>query len=134
MCYNKNVLLCAKVIFLLGGTAMEAKKERPVGVIKVSADVIIRIAEAAASEVDGVESDGQKLAAVKIGSKLLGAVRVRVTDESAALKIDIVVKEGYNAVNAAEAVQNSVKSAVQNMTGLAVSRVDVRVAGIKFKD
>ncbi|MGN0649067.1 MAG: Asp23/Gls24 family envelope stress response protein [Oscillospiraceae bacterium] len=113
---------------------MEAKKERPVGVIKVSEDVIIKIAEAAAAEVDGVESDGQKLAAEKLGSKLLGAVRVKVSGESAAIRIDIVVREGFNAVNAAEAVQNSVKSAVQNMTGLAVSRVDVRVAGIKFKE
>lgn len=113
---------------------MEAKKERPVGVIKVSADVIIKIAEAAASEVDGVDSNGQRLAAEKLGSKLLGAVRVRVTDESAAISIDIVVKEGFNAVTTAEAVQNSVKSAVQNMTGLAVSKVDVRVVGIKFKE
>lgn len=42
--------------------------------------------------------------------------------------------EGFNAVNVAEAVQKSIKSAIQSMTNFTVTKVDVNVAGIKFKE
>lgn len=111
---------------------MDNKKKRAVGSIKVSTDVIIKIAETAACEIEGVVSDGSRLAVTGAKSKLLGAVRARLTGDTASIGIEIIVLEGYNAVNVAESVQRSVKSAIQGMTGFTVTKVDVDVVGIKF--
>ncbi|MBP1543444.1 MAG: Asp23/Gls24 family envelope stress response protein [Oscillospiraceae bacterium] len=112
---------------------METKNTRPVGSIKVSDSVILKIAEVAATEIDGVDAVGQQLAPASAKTKMFGAVRCRLNGESVSLALDIVVLDGFNAVNVAESVQKSVKSAVQSMTGFTVTRVDVNVAGIKFK-
>ena len=37
-------------------------------------------------------------------------------------------------MKAAESVQKSVKSAVQNMTGFTVTKVDIGIAGVSFKE
>ena len=110
-----------------------ANKNKPAGSIKVSADVILKIAETAACEIEGVACEGSHLAAVGTRARLMGAVGVHISGETASIKIEIVVLEGHNAVTAAESVQNSVKYAVQSMTGFTVTKVDVVVAGIRFK-
>lgn len=104
------------------------------GTIRVSEDVLIKIAETAACEIDGVAMVNNRLEPPSTLARLRGAVRVKVNGESAAIKFDISVVEGFNAVNVAESIQRSVKSAVQNMTGFTVTRVDVNVAGVKFLD
>lgn len=113
---------------------MEKVKKTTIGSIKVSENVIVKIARTAALEIDGVMLsmvDGDdKLA--KLTGKL--PVRAKISGETAAIKLDILIKEGYNAVKAAEDVQKSVKSAVQNMTGFTVTKVDVNIAGVCFKD
>lgn len=113
---------------------MEMKRGRAAGSIKISVDVMVKIAETAAAEIEGVALDGQKLATVGAKAGFLGAVRVHLSGETASLRIEIVVLEGYNAVTVSESVQNSVKSAIQNMTGYTVTRVDVVVAGIRLKE
>jgi uncharacterized alkaline shock family protein YloU len=114
---------------------MDGKKNHAAGSIKISTDVILKIAETAAAEIDGVALEGQRLA-TKGGamSKFMGgAVRAKLSDENAAIKLDISVLEGYNAVTVSENIQKNVKSAVQSMTGLTVTKVDVCVSGVKFK-
>lgn len=112
---------------------MEANNNRPIGSIKVSDSVILKIAEVAATEIEGVDSSGQTLAPANAKTKMFGAVKGKLSGESVALALDIVVLEGFNAVTVAENIQKSVKSAVQSMTGFTVTRVDVNIAGIKFK-
>ncbi len=111
---------------------METRKHRPVGSIKVSDSVILKIAEVAATEIDGVDSVGQKLVCSDTKPNMFGAVRAKLNGDSTELTMDIVVLEGYNAVSVAESVQKSVKSAVQSMTGFTVTRVDINVVGIKL--
>ena len=118
----------------MGGTIMEANSSKTVGSIKVSADVILKIAETAACEIEGVASEAGRLVCSSARSKLMGAVRVRLSGETAAVKLELVVLEGYNAVNVSEQVQKSVKAAVQGMTGFTVTKVDVDVAGVQFKE
>lgn len=113
---------------------MEAKNNQTVGTIKVSDSVILKIAEVAATEIDGVECNGQSLVPANKKAKMFGCVKVKLSGEAAALTIDIVVREGFNAVNVAESVQKNVKSALQSMTGFTVTRVDVNIAGIKFNE
>lgn len=111
---------------------MDNQKKRAVGSIKVSTDVIMKIAETAACEIDGVVSEGGRLAVLGAKSKFFGAVRAHLLGETASLKLEVIVLEGYNAVNVAESVQRSVKSAIQNMTGFTVTKVDVDIVGIRF--
>lgn len=113
---------------------MDKKSIRPVGTIKVSDSVIVKMAELAAAEIEGVYCRGQAPAPSNTRSKVLGPVRAKLGADTAEIRADIVVLEGYNAVNVAEAVQKSIKSAIQSMTNFTVTKVDVNVAGIKFKE
>ena len=112
---------------------MNSAGKKTLGSIKVSEDVIIRIAETAACEIEGTAVTGQRLKLPTALSKLRGAVRAKISGESAAIIVDISVIDGYNAMTVAENVQESVKSAVQNMTGFAVTKVNVNVVGISFR-
>ena len=113
---------------------MEKKNSRPVGSIKVSDSVIVKMAELAAAEIDGVYCRGQAPAPAGTKAKVLGPVRAKLGNETAEIHADIVVMEGFNAVNVAEKVQQSIKSAIQSMTNFTGTKVDVNVAGIKFKE
>ena len=113
---------------------MESSKKHTPGSIMVSEEVILKIAETAACEIDGVAVRGQRLEAPYALSKFRGPVRARILGEAAAIKFDIAVVDGYNAVEVAESIQRSVKSAVQNMTGFTVTKVDVNIAGISYKE
>lgn len=112
---------------------MEKRSNKPVGSIKVSDSVIIKMAELAAA-IDGVYCRGQAPAPSNTKSRVLGPVRARLGAETAEIHVDIIVLEGFNAVNVAENVQKSIKSAIQSMTNFTVTKVDVNVAGIKFKE
>ena len=111
---------------------MNSTRKHTAGSIKVAQEVIIKIAETAVCEIDGVAVKGQKLETSNTLSKLRGPVRARIIGESAAIHVDISVLDGYNAVTVAEGVQRSVKSAVQNMTGFTVTKVNVDVVGVSF--
>ncbi len=111
---------------------MEASKKHTPGSIKVSEEVILKIAETAACEIEGVAVKGQRLEAPSAMSKFRGPVRARILGEAAVIRFDISVMDGYNAVKVAESIQRSVKSAVQNMTGFTVTKVDVNIAGISY--
>lgn len=111
---------------------MNSSKKHTAGSIRVAQDVIVKIAETAVCEIAGVAVKGQRLETAGAMSKLRGPVRARIIGESAAIHVDISVVDGYNAVNVAEGVQRSVKSAVQNMTGFTVTKVNVDVVGVSF--
>ena len=115
---------------------MEKKAARTGGSLKISNDVMAKIAELAATEIQGVCVDGQKLStpdnAFAIASKLLAPIKVCLTSEAAEIDVSIIVQQGFKAVSVAEAVQASIKSAVQNMTGIPVSKVNVKIVGIKL--
>lgn len=113
---------------------MEKNDKHTAGSIKVSEDVLIKIAETAACEIEGVCVVNNRLLPTSAFSKFRGPVRVKVNGEAAAIRFDISVLDGYNAIKVAEDIQRSVKSAVQNMTGFTVTKVDVNVAGVSFDD
>jgi len=114
------------------------RKHTPAGSLKISNEVVVKIAVLAAMEINGVSIRGQKLdtadTALSIAGRFMPPVQARLTGEAAEIDMSIVVLSGCKAVKVAEAVQHSVKSAVQNMTGIAVSKVNVRIAGIRVSD
>jgi len=107
------------------------------GSLKVSTDVVVSIAEKAASEVEGVAVSSVNkfavLADAPITSKLVAPIKVKLNGDAAVIDIAVVTEQGFRAFEVAKAVQEHVKSSVQNMTGITVSKVNVKVVGVKTK-
>ncbi|MCL2109012.1 MAG: Asp23/Gls24 family envelope stress response protein [Oscillospiraceae bacterium] len=96
-----------------------------------SAGKIAQIAHAAkATSVAGFTN----VARIARAAKIARPVRVRLTKEAAEIDIAIIALQGSKAAVTGENVQRAVKSAVQNMTGIAVSKVNVRIAGIRLAE
>ena len=105
------------------------------GNIHISEEVLAVIAAAAALEVEGVGSLAANLGsdlAELLGKKNLAkGVHIAVSEgESVSVDISILIKYGYTIPEVAKNVQQSVKNAVESMTGFQVERVDVNVSAI----
>lgn len=113
---------------------MNKKITRTNASLKISNEVLTKIAEVAATEIKGVASTGEYLAVpdrgVQIAGKLTHPVKVSMKNDYVEAWVSIVVLQGYKAMQVAQAVQQSVKSAIQNMAGVPVSKVNVRIADI----
>ncbi|MCI1931685.1 MAG: Asp23/Gls24 family envelope stress response protein [Clostridia bacterium] len=105
--------------------------DKNVGQIQIADEVIAIIAGTAASEVEGVEPVGG-MASGGIFSKknLAKGIKVKVEEGTATIEAEIAVIYGIKITEAAELVQEKIKNAVENMTGLAVDTVNVNVSSI----
>ena len=105
-----------------------------IGTVKIADDVVALIAAFAALEVEGVAclSDGLDMEAVsKGGMRRIGkAVKVDVSKEGVKADLTLDLVYGYSIPETCSKVQNRVCSSVENMTGLEVKDVNIRVAGI----
>ena len=71
----------------------------------------------------------------KLGMKNLSkGVKVAVMDTSVSVDLSLQLKYGYSIPKVAEAVQERVKNAIENMTGMAVIDVNIRIAGVDFDE
>lgn len=115
---------------------MEKNTSASVGSLKVSNEVIAKIAELAAAEITGVAAEDGRLevnqSRIGLPTLLNPPVKVSISKEAAVIDVSIITEQGRKAVSVASAVQESVKSAVQSMTGIPVSKVNVNVVGIKL--
>lgn len=104
--------------------------------VKISEDVVKIIAGIAASEVEGVAGMSGGLAggiAEILGRKNLSrGVKVQLGDREAALDIFIIVRYGVSIPAVAQRVQESVKQAVESMTGLKAAEVNIHIQGVSF--
>ena len=111
---------------------MEVVKEAVKSRLKISDDVIITVARLAALDVKGVASlSGEVNKMSKVRKN--GPIKINMMGDVAAIDVSIVVKGGEKACNVAQDVQTAVKENVQNMTGIAVARVNVTVSGVVFE-
>ncbi|MGI5891372.1 MAG: Asp23/Gls24 family envelope stress response protein [Bacillota bacterium] len=106
------------------------------GTVKIANDVVATIAGLAAIEVEGVAgmSGGVVGGIVEmLGKKnMTKGVKVEVGTEKAELDIYIIVEFGVAIQKVAQEVQESVKTAVETMTGLQASAVNIHVQGVTF--
>ena len=105
------------------------------GSLQISTEVIGKIARCAALEVDGVSEvscgkQNKKVKELLAAASIQPPVTVEMRDGTAELTLNLVVKFGAKIPAVAEKVQENVKSAVQNMTNVTVSRVDLVIAGL----
>ena len=105
------------------------------GEIIVADEVIAVITGLAAMEVEGVASmagNATRELISKIGIKSLSkGVKVDVLEDVVTVDATLNLKFGYNVKDVSVKVQEKVKVAIENMTGLKVADVNVRVAGIE---
>ncbi len=103
--------------------------------IQISSDVIAVIAGVAVSEIPGVYSmDGGfagGITEVLKGKKNLAkGIKVDTSNEKTKIDVNIIVEYGARIPDVAYEIQNRVKTAVENMTGLKVEIVNVHVQGV----
>ena len=105
------------------------------GEVIIADEVVAVIAGLAAMEVEGVASmvgDATRELISKIGKKSLSkGVRVDILEGVVTIALALNLKYGYNVMSISTKVQEKVKVAVENMTGLTVADVNVRVAGVE---
>lgn len=107
------------------------------GEVKIADDVVASIAALAACEVDGVAdmagSIGNRLMS-SVGVKSSGqGVKVDVAEGMVRADLSVTMRYGYNIMETCKKVQEKVKAAIENMTGLTVTDVNIRVAGVNME-
>lgn len=103
--------------------------------IKISSEVIAVIAGVAVSEVSGVYSMAGGFAGgitevLKGKKNLAKGIKVETEENKAKIDVNIIVEYGARIPDVAFEIQNRVKTAVENMTGLKVEEVNVHVQGV----
>jgi uncharacterized alkaline shock family protein YloU len=103
--------------------------------IKIASDVIAVIAGVAVSEVEGVYGMAGGFAGgitevLKGKKNLAKGIKVESTDNKAKIDVNIIVEYGARIPDVAFEIQNRVKTAVENMTGLKVEEVNVHIQGV----
>ncbi len=105
--------------------------------LNISEEVIAIIAGIAAGEVEGVA--GMSLGFVDGVSEMFGkkkyskGVKVEIDQDSVVIDIYVIVAYGVRIPDVAWSIQNSVKTSVENMTGLTVKAVNINVQGVNFE-
>lgn len=115
--------------------AYTIKTDATVGEVKIADEVVAVIAGLAAMEVEGVASMAGKATRElisKLGMKSLSkGVKVDVLEGIVTVSLALNLKYGYSIKDITEKVQERVKAAIENMTGLEVADVNIRVAGVE---
>ena len=113
-------------------------KSDETGDIRVSEEVVAIIAGLAATEVEGVSSMAGNITneiVSKLGMKNLAkGIFVEVMDEEIKVDVALNIAYGYAIPEISEKVQERVKTSVENMTGLTVAVVNIRIASVDMGD
>ena len=105
--------------------------------LSINTSVIEKMAEIAAKEIEGVAGISKKAIDLKGAVKTKNAFKgVKVENINGAIKITvfITVYQRAHINEIAEQVQVNVKEKIQNMTGSAVTQVDVVISDVKFEE
>lgn len=112
------------------------QEDENIGTVQIADEVVAIIASLAATEVEGVSSMAGNITnelMSKVGVKsLTKGVRVEVLEGNVTVDLAVTMEYGYNIPATCQKVQAKVKSAIENMTGLTCSDVNIRIAGVKM--
>lgn len=107
------------------------------GEVRIADSVVANIALLAAKETEGVfDTVGNAANEImtKVGVKSASkGVRVEIIDSVVSIDLALIMQYGYNIPNTCKKVQDKVKNSIENMTGLEVSDVRIRIAGINIQ-
>lgn len=111
--------------------------EQSHGTIRIADEVVSIIAGLATIEVEGIA--GMSGGFVGGISEILGkrnlskGVKVAVGERETAIDLYLIVDYGVSIPDVARTVQDNVKTAIENMTGLEVVQVNIHIQGVKLQ-
>lgn len=113
------------------------KNDNNIGEVQIADDVVAMIASLATTEVEGVSAMAGNITnelMSKVGMKsLTKGVKVEMADGEVSVDLAVTMEFGYNIPATCQIVQSKVKTAIENMTGLTCTNVNIRIAGVKVK-
>ena len=117
---------------------IQIEGNKSLGDVVIANEVLAIIAGIAATEVEGVHSmdggwSGQFIS--KLGIKdLARGVKVQVRDGEVKVDLSLNMEYGYAIPKVSNLVQDKVSASINNMTGLNVSEVNIRISGVVDKE
>lgn len=113
-----------------------SQEDESFGTVKIADDVVAMIAALAATEVDGVTSMNGNMAnefLSRVGVKgFAKGSKVEIFNKKVKVELAITMEYGFNIPATCQRVQNRVKNSIENMTGLEVTDVNIRISGINM--
>ena len=108
-----------------------------IGEVHISDEVVAIIAGLAATEIEGVQSMAGNITnelVSKLGMKNLSkGVKVTISDDSVEVSLALNIKYGYEIPSVSKKVQDKVKSAIETMTGLTVTAVNIKIVSLNIE-
>ena len=115
----------------------KASDKGMIGELKIADEVVAMIAGLAATEVSGVDSMAGNITnelISKLGMKNLSkGIKIEIKENVVKVDVALNIRFGYAIPKVSTKVQERVKSAIENMTGLEVSSVNVRIASVEME-
>ena len=119
-------------------TTYTIQNDAELGEVKIADEVVAIIAALAATEVEGVASMAGNITnelISKLGMKNLSkGVKVDVLEGIVTVSLALNLKYNYSIVETTAKVQEKVKNAIENMTGLEVADINIRGAGVEMEN
>ena len=104
--------------------------------LHISQDVVAQIITNCIGEIDGVYSIAPVMKTPRqiwLKQENFGNIRIGLVDDVLSVSIGIIIESGTKAVVISEKIQETVKSSVQTMLGLMVTKVNVTICGVHYK-
>ena len=117
---------------------IQIEGNKSLGDVVIANEVLAIIAGIAATEVEGVHSmdggwSGEFIS--KLGIKdLARGVKVQVKEGEVKVDLSLNMEYGYAIPKVSDLVQDKVSASINNMTGLNVSEVNIRITGVVDKE
>ena len=117
---------------------IQIERNNSCGDVVIADEVLAIIAGIAATEVEGVHSmdggwSGDFIS--KLGIKdLARGVKVQVREGEVKVDLSLNMEYGYAIPKVSDLVQDKVSASINNMTGLTVSEVNIRISGVVNKE
>ena len=112
-------------------------REDQLGEIQIADEVVAIVAGLAATEVEGVSSMAGNITndlISRLGMKNLSkGVHITMDNDEVTVDLALNIAYGYSIPVVSEKVQEKVKTAIENMTGLHVACINVRIAEVDMK-
>lgn len=119
-------------------TTYTIQNDNSMGEVQIADEVVAIIAALAATEVEGVASMAGNITnelVSRLGMKNLSkGVKVDVLEGVVTVSLALNLKYNYSIMDVTAKVQERVKTAIENMTGLEVADINIRVAGVEMEN
>ena len=112
--------------------------DQTIGKVQIADEVVAIIAGLAATEVEGVDSMAGNITnelVSKLGMKNLSkGVKISIVESNVEVDIALNIAYGYSIPEVSGKVQERVKNAIENMTGLEVTEINIRIASVDMEN